>query len=144
MLYGSAVGVDFPTSWIANPMYDDQRSACGPGTVLLSIGVEVELAREEGEGAGIVTVDFTGLRIGPEQCGAEEDAEVPEEETPVEEPAPVEEDAPEEGGESEDDSQDSEEGVPDDEESHEEVTEDEESQEGVGEDEEGSEETGDE
>lgn len=71
MLYGSAVGVDFPNSFIANPMYEGQRSACGPGTVLLSIGVEVKLEREEGEGAGVVTVDFAGLRIGPEECEAE-------------------------------------------------------------------------
>ena len=118
MLYGSAVGVDFPNPFIANPMYDDQKSACGPGTVLLSIGVEVELEREEGEGAGVVTVEFAGLRIGPEECESEGVAEVPVE-TPVEEPAPVEGDTPEEGGESEDDPQDSEEGVPSDEESDE-------------------------
>ena len=96
MLYGSAVGVDFPNPFVANPSYDDQKSACGPGTSVLSFDVEVELAREEGEGLGVVTVQFAGLRIMPEECGGDEGAEEPVEgETPVEEPAPVEGDVPE-------------------------------------------------
>lgn len=99
MLYGSAVGVDFPNPFVANPIYEDNKSECGPRSVLLSIDVEVELEREEGEGEGVVTVEFAGLRIASEACeeGGDEapvEGEVPKEEEPE---APEErEDSPEE------------------------------------------------
>ena len=79
MLYGSAVGVDFPNSFVANPIYEDRKSACKPGNAVLSIDVEVELEREEEEGEGVVTVEFVGLRIAAEACGDEVEEQVNEE-----------------------------------------------------------------
>ena len=85
MLYGSAVGVDFPNPFTANPIYEGQKSECGPGSSLLSLDVEVGLEREEGDGLGVVTVQFAGLRIAAEACEGEGEAD------------PVEEDSPNEG-----------------------------------------------
>ncbi|SPO01459.1 uncharacterized protein DNG_04132 [Cephalotrichum gorgonifer] len=68
VLLGSAVGVDFPLEFTASPIYDGHVSQCGPSSAVLNLDVTVVMEREEGEGKGLVNVEFSGLRISSEEC----------------------------------------------------------------------------